>query len=145
MSNYFIRKLDIEDYNNGYLKLLEQLTDVGDITQSEFARIFHTLSPNIRIMVLVNNITKKIIGTGTLVIEQKFIHKCSPLGHIEDIVIDNKYRGKGYGNMMLNYLLKLAKDIYKCYKVRLVCNESNVGFYEKLNFTKEGYEMCQRF
>ena len=30
----------------------------------------------------------KVIGCATLLIEPKFIHECSNVGHIEDVVID---------------------------------------------------------
>lgn len=38
--------------------------------------------------------------------------------------------------MIVNYLVKLAKDIHKCYKVRIVCSEENTDYTESL-VTKE--------
>lgn len=41
----------------------------------------------------------KIIGSSTLVIERKFIHGCSIRGRLEDVVVDDTYRGKQLGKL----------------------------------------------
>ena len=75
---------------------------------------------------------KQVIGSGTLLIEQKIIHNYGKVGHIEDIVIDNNMRGQGLGKKIINYLISKAK-IYNCYKIILGCDDSKVDFYKKCN------------
>lgn len=41
----------------------------------------------------------KIIGSATLVIERKFIHGCGIRGRLEDVVVDDTYRGKQLGKL----------------------------------------------
>jgi glucosamine-phosphate N-acetyltransferase len=45
--------------------------------------------------------TGEVIGSATLLLEQKFIHNCAKRGRIEDVVVDDRYRGKQLGK---NYL-----------------------------------------
>ena len=66
-------------------KGVKQLTIVGNIDL------------NHQIFVIENKDTNHIIGTLTILIEQKVIHNMGKVGHIEDVVIDNKYRGRGLG------------------------------------------------
>lgn len=60
----------------------------------------------------------KVIGCATLVVEQKLIHNYKSAGHIEDVVIDEPYRGRGYGKLLIGHLVKQARKL-NCYKVLL--------------------------
>lgn len=124
--------------------LLSQLTLVGNLSEDEFWNQWQVMNRSglIKLLVVrdIGNAGGRIIGCGTLVIEPKLIHNCSNLGHIQDIVIDGNYRKKGLGKMLIDQLMKWAKD-YNCYKVILNCNESNIEFYEKCGFNKRGAEM----
>jgi len=143
-NNNHMRQLEVKDYTE-YLNLLSQLTGVGDISLEEFTERLNEINKsNIFIYVLSNPDKHELIAAGTLVIEPKFIHKCSKLGHIEDVVVNKKYREKGYGKRMINHLV-LTAMVEKCYKVRLVCDNKNTGFYEKCDFEKNGVEMTRRF
>jgi glucosamine-phosphate N-acetyltransferase len=39
----------------------------------------------------------RIVASGTLVVEYKFLRGCSHAGHIEDVVVDSEQRGTGLG------------------------------------------------
>lgn len=144
MNNKFIiRKLEIYDYDKGYIDLLRQLTEVGNITKQEFITQYYLLLNNQyhRIYVIVDSIVNKVIASGTVFIEPKFIHGCGSVGHIEDIIINKDYRGQNLGTHLIKHLLLVSK-YYKCYKVILNCDESNVKFYEKIGFQHK--EICMR-
>jgi glucosamine-phosphate N-acetyltransferase len=49
------------------------------------------------IVVIEEKATGKLVATGTLAVELKFVHSCGHVGHIEDIVCDEAYRGKQLG------------------------------------------------
>ena len=141
-----IRQLKITDYKS-YIYLLSQLTDVGnmsyEIFKKRFDEINNVLGKNLFIYVIVDEDVNELIAAGTLIIEPKFIHKCSKLGHIEDVVVNKKYRGKQFGVSIVDHLVCVAKRV-GCYKVRLVCSEKNTFFYEKCRFVTEGVEMVIR-
>lgn len=85
-----------------------------------------------------------IIGTATLLVEPKLIHNMSKVGHIEDVVVDSHYRGKHIGKIMLEHLVDKSEKL-GCYKVILDCDEKNVPFYSKCDFTKKGVQMAIYF
>ena len=139
-----IRKLEIGDYRK-YLDLLSQLTLVGNINVDKFRKRFEEINnnPNLHIYVISDEDRNELVACGTLYIEPKFVHNCSKLGHIEDIVVNKKHRGKKYGLFIIQYLVYVARKI-GCYKVTLACSEKNVFFYEKCKFKNEGVEMVYR-
>lgn len=48
--------------------------------------------------IVVEDISKKkIVACGSVVVEHKFTHGCGRIGHIEDIVCSEEYRGKHLG------------------------------------------------
>ena len=135
-----IRRLRITDYEKGYLSLLKQLTQVGNMNQTDFEICFDKLNTNVYVIELDGI----IVASGTLYIEHKFIHQGSSVGHIEDIVVDNNYRGKNLGKEILHHLINIAQ-INKCYKIILNCEPKLEKFYEKFGFTKKNIEMSKYF
>lgn len=142
--NLFLRNIELEDYNKGYLHLLRELTHIepDKITLDEFNNFIDSLNKNHRIFVVENTDTNTIIGTITVLIEQKIIHNMGLVCHIEDVVVNNKFRGFGIGKILLETALNYA-ILEKCYKTILDCSEENVGFYAKNGlFTVKGKQMA---
>lgn len=144
MIDYTITKLEKSDYYNGFLELLEQLTVVHNTQPAfdDFCHYFDNTSSDIYVIKEFGKST--VIGTGSILIEQKFIHSFGRVGHIEDIVISNDYRGQGLGKILIKYLIDLARK-NTCYKVILNCSEENTKFYEKCGFVNKGVEMALYF
>ena len=94
-----------------------------------------------KIVVIEENATKQIIGAGTIFTEMKFIRDAGLCGHIEDIVVTQKLRGKSLGLRMIKLLGKIGVA-NKCYKVILDCEDKNVAFYEKCGYIRKGAEMA---
>lgn len=138
MSQYIISELQKQDYHYGFLQLLEQLTtvDANEIKYEQFSDQFDKITS--KTFVIKSN--NKIIGTASIFIESKFIHKLSSVGHIEDVVIDTEYRNKGLGKLLINHCTKYARE-HQCYKIILNCDLKNVTFYEKCGFTSKNIEM----
>lgn len=159
-----IRKLSITDKKQ-YLELLQQLTEVGNITDAKWFILFQNIEKcgNIEIYVFVgvrdnsedeensettddasdiNDDKNKevILAAGTLLIEQKFIHGGAVVGHIEDVVVAEKARGLGLGRQMIEHLVQKAKD-HGAYKVILDTKEATTGFYSKLGFHQKEVQM----
>ena len=134
------RRLQIEDFEKGYLQLLTHLTEVGDGHYITRFQEIEKLYPYLQIWVIEELDKKKIIGTATLLIEPKFIHGCSKVGHIEDVVVDNRYQGRGLGKMLVEKLVEIGKE-EKCYKMIIDCSEKNKLFYEKCGFQNNNLQM----
>jgi len=131
-----VRKLEREDYHKGFLDLINYFTrDPKSLTYEEFLDVFTKNNNSITLVIEENN---KIISTGKLLIEQKFHNNFAKMGHIEDVVVLESHRGKGYGSLLIKELIKIGKN---CYKIVLNCNSNNIEYYKKLGFIEKGCEM----
>lgn len=133
-----IRPLKSEDYDRGFLQLLAQLTEVGNINREQFLNRFHMMknTGSYYIIVIEDVNTEKVVATATLVVEQKFIHNCAVRGRLEDVVVNNKYRGKHLGKLVIKIILQLSRYL-RCYKLSLDCKDHLIPFYESLGFKRE--------
>jgi len=83
----------------------------------------------------------KKIGRAFLYIIKNDLHK-EPYGLLEDLYVEEEFRGKGFGKMLVQKILEIAKE-ENCYKIIATSrfNREYVhSFYEKLGFIKWGYE-----
>jgi len=133
MSEPIIRELKKEDLWNGFLTTLDSLRKASDIDRNKADEIFEKINSNPDHIVAVAELDGKIVGSTTLLIEPKFIHKGGVVGHIEDVVIDKKFQGQKIGEKIMKYLLEFAKN-RGCYKTILDCTDDVKPFYEKLGF-----------
>jgi glucosamine-phosphate N-acetyltransferase len=138
-----IRRLEENDYELGFLNILTELTTVGTISKEEWLNQFKIVSSNssIEIWVIHNTLLNKILGSATLFIEPKFIHNCSNVGHIEDVVLSKSTQGTGLGKKIVTFLVERAK-LRGCYKVILDCNQETIGFYQKCGFRVKDTQMA---
>ena len=143
MDNYIITELQPHDYYNGFLELLEQLTFVGTnkITYHDFIYQLNQMKPKEVLVIKLNN---KVVATASIFIEKKFTHHLSSVGHIEDIVVDKNYRGKGLGKFLVDHCIEHSKN-NGCYKVILSSDKKNMEFYKKCGFENKNNEMCIYF
>ncbi|CAK9179156.1 unnamed protein product [Ilex paraguariensis] len=142
-----VRKLEITDKSKGFIELLQQLTTCGDVSDTEFQERFHDLSSygdDHLIGIIEDDGTGKIIATGSLFIEKKFIRNCGKVGHIEDVVVDSNARGMQLGKKIVGFLTDHARSM-GCYKVILDCSVENTAFYEKCGFKQKEVQMVQYF
>lgn len=85
--------------------------------------------------------TNKVVATGTILIEHKFVHKNGLVGHIEDIAVDSNQQGKKLGLRIIE-ALKFIGQTTGCYKVILDCAVKNIPFYEKCGFAPKESQMA---
>jgi glucosamine-phosphate N-acetyltransferase len=87
-----------------------------------YSETFGAIQKNGHQHLLVIEVNGKIVGAGSIMIEQKFIHGCGKVqyliqtGHIEDIVVCDSLRGKGLGKLLILKLTEIGKSL-GCYKV----------------------------
>ena len=133
MSEPIIRELRKEDLWNGFLTTLDSLRQASDIGRNKADEIFEKINSNPDHIVVIAEVDGKIVGTTTLLIEPKFIHKGGLVGHIEDVVVDKNFQGQKIGEKIMKYLLEYAKN-RGCYKTILDSTDDVKPFYEKLGF-----------
>lgn len=146
MNSLQMRDIESTDYHKNMLILLKQLTTVNEelIDHNNFTEFVDNLNDHHKILVIEDLVSGNIIASATLFIEKKIIHGLKNVGHIEDVVVDNKYRKLGLGKILITELVNYGKQ-NNCYKIILNCDESNVPFYEKCGFKRTESEMSYYF
>lgn len=141
---YNLRKIKCRDFYKNYLNLIQQLTVTGTCNYEQFKKNLKKIRKNSYIYVLEDESNKKILATGKLLIEKKIHHNFSNVGHIEDLVVDTNYRGKGYGTLILKKLIEKARK-KNCYKIILSSTRENKSFYENIGLIARNVELSKYF
>ncbi|KAL4917759.1 acyl-CoA N-acyltransferase [Aspergillus aurantiobrunneus] len=143
---YTIRPVKRSDFHRGYLDVLRVLTTVGDVSEEAWNKRFDWISSRndeYYLLVIVDD-QDKIVATGSLVVERKFIHSLGMVGHIEDIAVEKGQQGKKLGLRVIQALDFVAEKV-GAYKTILDCSEANEGFYLKCGFKRAGLEMAHYY
>ena len=137
----FVVSLTKQDYGSNYFELLNQLStiDRSSISKSDFDYFVDNLNDNHIIKLIKTIKDKKIIGTITVIKEQKLIHNNGKVAHIEDVVVDNDFRGHGIGRMLVEIAKMESTD---CYKIILNCDHKVSKFYTNCGFKHNGNHMA---
>ena len=140
MSEIIIREIEEGDLKNGFLETLDFLRNASNLDKNKAKEILKKIKQNPNHIIYVDIDNKKIVGSTTLLIEQKFIHNGGLVGHIEDVVVRKDYEGKGIGIKLVTSLLERAKE-KNCYKTILDCKDDVKQFYERIGFKRESNGM----
>ena len=129
-----IRELAESDYNQVIELWTKSLSNKFD----NEINTDHVSDPSSITLVSVDNNT--ITGVASLYIIKKLTRT---LGLIEDVAVNENYRGKGIGKKLVEKLIGLAAD-KKCDKTVLNSSEQNSEFYKKIGFEINEIQMIIR-
>ena len=129
-----IRELAKSDYNQVIELWKKSLSNKFD----NEINIEHISDPSSITLVSVDNNT--ITGVASLYIIKKLTRT---LGLIEDVAVNENYRGKGIGKKLVEKLIGIATD-KKCDKTVLNSSEQNSEFYKKIGFEINEIQMIIR-
>ncbi|XP_074586001.1 putative glucosamine 6-phosphate N-acetyltransferase 2 [Curcuma longa] len=143
-----LRRLDISDNAKGFVDLLSQLspssTPLSDADfQARFADLA-ALGDDHLVVVSEDRLSGRIVATGCVFVERKFLRGAGKVGHIEDVVVDASARGRHLGQRVVRHLTDYAKEA-GCYKVILDCSIELRSFYEKCGFEEKDIQMALYF
>ena len=115
---YTIRPLCRSDFQRGYLDVLRVLTTVGEVSDEQWNQRYDWISSrnDEYYLLVVCDEAERIVGTGSLIVERKFIHSLGLVGHIEDIAVEKGQQGKKLGLRIIQALDFVASNV-GCYKV----------------------------
>ncbi len=141
MNNIIIRSLEESDYHIGFLELINYFTKDKNYKKKLFEefQVQYNLIKSINHFIYVIEYEKKIIGSATLIIQPKFYNIFKSAGLIEEVIIDEKFRGQGLGKKIINFIIKESQNKL-CYKLVLNSEYKNKDFYTKLGFIDYGIE-----
>ena len=126
-----IREMTPADLGSRFLETLTSLSEVG-LTVREAEEVYRQrLGQGIRTYVALYR--GQVVGTASLLVERKFIHRGGRVGHIEDVAVHREFRLRGAGTALVGYATEEARKL-GCYKVILDCFPNLVPFYERLGY-----------
>ncbi|KAJ9120093.1 hypothetical protein QFC22_002991 [Naganishia vaughanmartiniae] len=140
------RPLARDDHLKGHLSVLAGLTVAPDLSPKVYEARFDEMRsacPDTYYTLVFEHVpSQRIIATATLFVERKFLRNAGKVGHIEDVAVDVERRGKNLGKRVIMSLTEIAEKV-GCYKTILDCNEENIPFYQKCDFTHKEFEMVK--
>ena len=128
-----IRPLQPADFAAGFLETLGSLAPV-DLTPEEAIAIWQKRTDS-GIHSVVAEVDGRVVGTASLIVEKKFIHRGGLVGHIEDVAVHSDHWRQGIGTALVERLTELASSLH-CYKVILNCLDQLVPFYARLGYRR---------
>ena len=120
------------------ISILSQLNPRAKRCDLKKARqVFRELSRSNQQFIMVYEVDGRLVGTAELVIKHNLTHGCKPYGFIENVVVDQRYRGKGIGGKLIESCIKIARE-RGCYKLILTCKDELVKWYGRFGFKEFG-------
>ena len=110
MSDITVRKILESDLDAGFLESLDSLRKASDLDKNKAKQILEKISQNPDHTIFVAQYQGRIVGSTTLLIEQKFIHGGGKVGHIEDVVIAKEHESNGICVVIIKAVLEYAKS-----------------------------------
>ena len=121
---------------DSFFDSLSRVRNVGEISSKDSSDILDSInSQDGHVFVAVTGYgnDEKIIGTTTVLVEQKFIRSGARVAHIEDVSTRKEFEGHGVAKAVMSHAISYARE-RGCYKVILDCSDETKGFYERLGF-----------
>lgn len=129
--NCVLRPMTENDFDKSFGDLLAELNPIGDLNAKKFKRQFNKMRDcmDVYFIVVIEDKTNgKVIAAGALLLEKKFYRATTTRGRIEMLIVQEKYRGRGFGKLIVHVLTCIGK--YKgCYRVSLETQGQNMKFY----------------
>jgi len=137
-----VRPLSVLD--DAYPALLNRLSPCPEPDRDGWRRFCERLHDDHHQVFVLETDDGGLAGAATLLIENKLIHGMGRVGHVEDVVVDERHRGQGFGRALIDHAVDHAKR-HGCYKVILDCAPDKTGFYTRCGFHERGVQMALYF
>jgi GNAT superfamily N-acetyltransferase len=124
--------------------LLQQLAEQGEHPEMEGPLVtdrheaaLRDLAADPRARLLVLEAEGRVMGSLAVYVLPNLSHGGRPFAIVENVIVDGAARGSGYGRLLMDRAVDLARDA-GCYKVSLTSNNRRAAahrFYERIGFT----------
>jgi glucosamine-phosphate N-acetyltransferase len=137
---HIIRELQESDLSNCFTDTLSGLAEVGLSAGQLRAVMQERRQTGAYTYVALDPVRNEVVGTASLVVECKFIHRGGRCGRIEDVSVRRGFRGQGLGAALVKHAVSEARRL-GCYKVILNCFEQLAPLYASMGFRKHDIGM----
>ena len=137
-----IRYCQKEDLEAIY-KLICELEECN-LNHEQFALVYENKLNDEKSHYLVAVSDDMIVGFVSVNIDYQLHHE-NKVATIEELVIDNSYRGNGIGRLLVDFSTKLALE-HQCKVIELTSNFKRIEahqFYQKNDFIKSSYKLIK--
>jgi GNAT superfamily N-acetyltransferase len=118
------------------MSLDEPREDIADPLPDRYYRAFAAVEADPRQRLLVVEVDGRLVGTATLVIVPNLSYGGRPHAIVDNVVVDETERGKGYGEALVRRCLEEAREA-GCTRLALTTDMRRHDahrFYERLGF-----------
>ncbi len=141
MTNLNIREARIEDMLH-IMRLISQpdMSPDNKLSEEKVKELYQQISNTSNHRLFVGLHEKEIIGTFALITIQQLSHNAALSMVVEDIVVDSKYQGSGFGKQIMRFASDEAER-QGCYKLILSSGNARTNahaFYESLGYRQDG-------
>ncbi len=106
-TKFQIRHCGQDDFEN-VLQLLRQLWPDKHLNTSALRQVFdRALNSEMQAYVCATE-DERVVGFGSLTVKNNLWQE-GYLGHLDELIVDSKYRGQGIGTEILEYLITIAR------------------------------------
>ncbi|KAI0726792.1 hypothetical protein C8Q72DRAFT_876696 [Fomitopsis betulina] len=123
-----MRPLASTDYRRGHLSVLSHLSTVDDPGEDAWIARFNELRSaplTYFTLVIVNMTTDRIVATGSIYVERKFIRGLGAAAHFEDVVVDKSLQSRQLGVTIAKALMAMSERM-GCFKIGGNCLDHNI-------------------
>lgn len=138
MTNASVRVIKLNELDQLLLLYKHLNPDDPDLNISEIQNHWNEMISDPLMKIIVVEHEGKIISSCVVVIIKNLTRGARPYGLIENVVTHSDYRKQGYGRLVLQKSVEIAK-VHNCYKVMLMTSSRMEGthkFYEECGFKK---------
>jgi GNAT superfamily N-acetyltransferase len=134
-----IRPCSSDDFS-GVLELLEQLWPEKRLDPASLRIVYdRALASNSQKYICATD-GERVIGFGSLTVKNNLWQE-GYLGHVDELVVDRDYRGRGVGTGLLEHLIVIARQL-DCRRIELDSGFHRPDahrYYERHGFENRGY------
>ncbi len=124
------------------VSLLQQMSldapreDLGPPLPDAYVRTLQQIDEDPWLRLLVVEVDDIVVGTASLMLFPNISHRAAPNAVLENVVVDETERSKGYGEALVRYCVEEARRA-GCHGLTLVSDRRRTAahrFYERLGF-----------
>lgn len=101
---------------------LSQVEQARNLTPDDARKVFADICADPRHELFVLEDQGEVVGTVVLLIVPNLSHSATPWALVENLVVSEKYRRRGFGRMLLEHVVAHARD-KGCHRVELMSDK----------------------